>query len=121
MLIKKDIITRTAERVPTAAKGSCKTDRGFKWDVDFQDLSSGGCRVEDERGTMALGTYVSLIIAGTGPHRAEVAWRQGGRVGLEFVRPLPPRVFKYLAAEEWELANDAHATDSTSLPIRRML
>ena len=121
MLIKKSIIPRSSERVPTRAMGSCKTDRGYQWDVAFQDLSSGGCRVDDPRGGMSLGSYVSLIIAGTGPHRAEVAWRQGDRVGLEFLRPLPPRVFKHLAAEEWELANAAHATDSVELPIRRMI
>lgn len=121
MLIKKSIISRSSERVPTSAQGSCKTDRGYNWDVSFQDLSSGGCRVDDPHGRMNLGSYVSLIIAGTGPHRAEVAWRQGDRVGLEFLRPLPPRVFKHLAAEEWEEANQAHSTDSTSFPIRRMI
>ncbi|MEM1052327.1 MAG: PilZ domain-containing protein [Pseudomonadota bacterium] len=120
-MIKKNIVTRSSERVATCAVGSCKTDRGYKWDVSFQDLSSGGCRVEDPRGGMNLGTYVSLIIAGTGPHKAEVAWRQGDRVGLEFLRPLPPRVFKHLAAEEWDLATNAHATDSTNYPIRRMI
>ncbi|MEP0392768.1 MAG: PilZ domain-containing protein [Erythrobacter sp.] len=120
-MIKKDIITRTSERVPTSADGTCKTDHGYQWDVSFQDLSSGGCRVEDPRGGLGLGSYVSLIIAGTGPHKAEVAWRQGDRVGLEFTRPLPARVLKHLAAEEWDLANDAHATDSSGLPVRRMI
>jgi len=120
-LIKKNIITRTSERVPTSAAGTCKTDRGYQLDVSFQDLSSGGCRIEDPHGGMGLGTYVSLIIAGTGPHKAEVAWRQGDRVGLEFLRPLPPRVFKHLAAEEWDMASNAHTTDSTNFPIRRMI
>lgn len=121
MLIKKDIVTRSSERLPTSARGTCKTDRGFKWDIAFNDLSSGGCRVDDPRGAMSLGAYVSLIIAGTGPHRAEVAWRQGDRVGLEFLRPLPPRVVKHLADEEWEQAGDAFATETTSHPIRRMI
>lgn len=120
-LIKKEIVTRASQRVPTTASGSCKTDGGNEWELSFEDLSSGGCRVDDPDTKLALGSYVSLSIAGTGPHRAEVAWRQADRVGLEFLRPLPPRVFKHLAAEEWDLANDAHVTDSTSLPIRRMI
>ena len=118
---RKGIITRASERVPTRAVGSCKTDRGYQWDIAFDNLSAGGCRVDDPQGGMRLGAYVTLIIAGTGPPKAEVAWRQGDRVGLEFLRALPPRVFKYLAAEEWEKAREAHISDSTNYPIRRMI
>lgn len=120
-MIKKDITTRSSERVATRASGSCKTGNGFNLDIALRDLSSGGCRIDDPRGAMGLGSFVSIIIAGTGPHKAEVAWRQGDRVGVEFLRPLPPRVFKHLAAEEWEAASAAHETDSTNFPIRRML
>ena len=120
-MIKNHITTRSSERVATSASGSCKTANGFNLDVELQDLSSGGCRIEDPRAVMGLGTFVSIIIAGTGPHKAEVAWRQGDRVGVEFLRPLPPRVFKHLAAGEWDAAHTAHETDSTNFPIRRML
>ncbi|MGB3805878.1 MAG: PilZ domain-containing protein, partial [Erythrobacter sp.] len=81
--------TRTSERVRSRATGSCRTERGQDCDVRLDDLSQGGCRLDDPKGMMRLGAIVSLSIAGTGPHAAEVAWRQSDRVGLEFRRPLP--------------------------------
>ena len=81
----------------------------MQWDIRLEDLSSGGCRVDDPRGGMALGEYVRLFIAGTGPHMAEVAWRQGSRVGLEFQTPLPERIFALLAEDRWDEASRAFA------------
>jgi hypothetical protein len=76
----------------------------MQWDIHLEDLSCGGCRVDDPRGGMGLGEFVRLFIAGTGPHIAEVAWRQGARVGLEFQTPLPDRIFSLLAEERWDEA-----------------
>lgn len=53
-------------------------------DIALDDLSAGGCRLDDPHGRLRLGEFVRLYIAGTGPHMAEVAWRQGSRVGVEF-------------------------------------
>jgi len=112
---------RRSNRIRTTAAGSCKTERGFQWDIQLADLSPGGCRVEDPRGAMRLGAMVKLFIAGTGPHHAEVAWRQGDRVGLEFRRTLPDRLFQLLAQEEWEAAQTAEREGAVGLPIRRVL
>jgi len=100
---------RRSQRVPTSATGSCRTARGMQWDIHLEDLSCGGCLVEDPRGGMALGEFVRLFIAGTGPHIAEVAWRQGSRVGLEFQTPLPERIFALLAEGRWDDAKHALA------------
>lgn len=100
---------RRFQRVPTTATGSCRTARGMQWDIDLHDLSCGGCRVDDPRGGMGLGEHVRLFIAGTGPHMAEVAWRQGSRVGLEFRTPLPERIFTLLAQDRWDEARRAFA------------
>lgn len=81
----------------------------MQWDIELADLSKGGCRIEDPRGGLGLGEYVRLFIAGTGPHVAEVAWRQGSRIGLEFQNPLPERVFALLAEERWDEAGRALA------------
>ena len=112
---------RQSLRVLSRATGSCKTARGFQWDVQLDDLSCGGCRVDDPRGGLELGRMVKLFIAGTGPHHAEVAWRQGNRVGLEFLKPLPERVFRHLAAEEWAEAQAADRATAHRLPVRRVI
>jgi hypothetical protein len=70
---------------------------------------------------MKLGEFVHLFIAGTGPHIAEVAWRQGDRVGLEFARLLSEKVFQKLVAEDWEGARAAEGQDSAGAPIRRFI
>ncbi len=93
----------------------------MQWDMELADLSEGGCRLDDPRGRLRLGEFVRLYIAGTGPHMAEVAWRQGSRVGIEFVRALPARVFQLLAAAEWSAAQAAFEEDRSRLPVRRMI
>ncbi|MDP2130744.1 MAG: PilZ domain-containing protein [Erythrobacter sp.] len=102
---------RRSARVSTTTTGSCRTARGMQWDIMLADLSQGGCRIEDPQGRLRLGEYVRLYIAGTGPHVAEVAWRQGAWIGLEFARPLPERVLIGLTA----------ADGSDLAPVRRVL
>jgi hypothetical protein len=93
----------------------------MQWDLELADLSEGGCRIEDAHGRLRLGEFVRLYIAGTGPHMAEVAWRQGSRVGIEFVRPLAPRVFHLLAAADWQGAQAAYSEEHSRLPVRRLI
>ena len=112
---------RKTHRVLSRAHGSCKSARGFQWDVRLHNLSSGGCRLDDPHRGMAIGSQVKLFIAGTGPHHAEVVWRQGERVGVEFARPLPERVFRHLAAEEWAEAQAAHKAAVHRPAIRRVI
>ena len=113
--------TRGSLRIPTEATGSCRTSRGMQWDIALADLSEGGCRLDDPRGRLRLGEFVRLYIAGTGPHMAEVAWRQGDRVGIEFVRALPARVFQRLAAADWHGAQAAFEEDRSVMPVRRLI
>lgn len=111
---------RQSARVATTATGSCRTARGMQWDIALADLSQGGCRIEDPHGRLRLGEFVRLFIAGTGPHMAEIAWRQGTRIGIEFTRPLPERVLKRLAEADWAGARAAEA-DRHDAPVRRVL
>ena len=112
---------RRSSRVRTSVTGSCKSPRGFSWDIRFDDLSEGGCRVDDPRHGMELGALVKLFIAGTGPHHAEVAWRQGDRVGLEFVKPLSARVFTLMAQDQWDEARALSHYEVTRFPVRRVM
>lgn len=104
---------RQDTRITTAASGSYRTMRGNEWEVEVADLSRGGCRVTDPNGGLKLGEYVELFIGGTGPHKAEVAWRQLDRVGLEFARPLSESAMARIADNDWdgaaqELNNTSH-------------
>lgn len=119
--VRKTMEGRMAERVRTRATGSCTSPRGFEWEIAYEDLSHGGCRVDDPRHGLELGQIVKLDIAGTGPHHAEVAWRQGDRVGLEFMKPMSDVVFRHLVNEEWDAAREADRTESTRLPVRRLI
>ncbi len=110
---------RTTSRVPIDATGSYRTSRGMQWDIELADLSEGGCRIFDPQGRVDLGEFVRLYIAGTGPHLAEVAWRNGDHVGLAFARPLSQRVFASLAAADWKGA--VAAQRDTGGPARRFV
>lgn len=112
---------RRSVRIATTATGSCRTSRGMQWDIALVDLSCGGCQIEDPHGRLKLGEYVRLFIAGTGPHVAEIVWRQGPRAGIEFARPLPGRVLNRLVAADWDSARAAYDDDRTSVPVRRLI
>ncbi|MEL6239428.1 MAG: PilZ domain-containing protein [Pseudomonadota bacterium] len=94
--------TRKDTRIPTNAEGSYRTGLGREWEVEVADLSRGGCRVDDLHGGLKLGEYVELTIGRTGPHKAEVAWRQSDRVGLEFVKPLAQSVLARIEQNDWD-------------------
>ncbi|KWV91616.1 hypothetical protein AUC45_10370 [Erythrobacter sp. YT30] len=113
--------SRQSSRVATNATGSYRTPKGMQWDVELGDLSHGGCRVEDPRGGLRLGEYVRIYIAGTGPHMAEVAWRNSTQAGLAFLRPLPPRLFTHLAAAEWDAATIAFKETRNEGMVRRFV
>ncbi|NQX94818.1 MAG: PilZ domain-containing protein [Erythrobacter sp.] len=83
-------------RLSTNLTGVYRTPRGFECEVDVDDLSLGGCRVDDVRGGLRLGEYVQITLREAGPFVAEVAWRQSTRVGLQFNRPIPAHVLEAL-------------------------
>ncbi|MEO1730348.1 MAG: PilZ domain-containing protein [Pseudomonadota bacterium] len=93
---------RKSKRLATKATGSYRTARGIECEVEFEDISFGGCRVDDMPGRLRLGEYVELTIGDAGPFRAEVAWRQSTRVGLEFTRALPTHILAGLCEGELE-------------------
>lgn len=110
---------RQSSRVRTEADATCKSPRGFSWDVAVDDLSIGGCRVDDPRHGLELGSHIQIMIAETGPYTAEVAWRQGDRVGLEFLAKLDRETFDLMAKGEWDQARRVSEGDGrTAAPIR---
>lgn len=113
--------TRKSPRLPTTATGACRSAHGMLWDVALVDLSAGGCRIDDARGRLRIGEMVRLFIAGTGPHLARVAWRDGGEVGLVFQRNLSARVARHFAEADWDGARAAYEDDLTRPPVRRLL
>lgn len=112
---------RKSERFPTHADGSCTSQHGFEWWIQYQNLSPEGCCVKDPRQGLELGALVKLEIAGTGPHHAEVVWREGDNVGLEFVTPLPIAVFHYLVDGEWEQNRADERDHASPMPVRQVI
>lgn len=117
---------RQSSRIKTEAAGSCKSPRGFSWDVKIDDISQGGCRVDDPRHGLELGGHIQILVAETGPYTAEVAWRQGDRVGLEFLTPIDPQVFALMASGEWDKAREVEQNGGRSAapiryPVRRIM
>ena len=117
---------RKTSRVRTDADATCKNPRGFSWDVLVDDLSIGGCRVDDPRHGRELGSHIQLMIAETGPYTAEVAWRQGDRVGLEFLTKLDPQLFALMASGEWDQAREVESGAASQAadiryPVRRIM
>ncbi|MEO0871583.1 MAG: hypothetical protein AAFY19_06415 [Pseudomonadota bacterium] len=86
--------------MPTRLTATYRTPRGFECAVDIDDLSLGGCRMDDLRGGLMLGEYVEIAMAGAGPFVAEVARRQALRVELQFNRPLSAQVVSELTGVE---------------------
>ena len=84
--------------------------RGMEWDVRLADISQGGCRICEPRGALQSGETIRLFIAGSGPHRARVMWRDGQDVGVHFERPLTPALLEQIHAGKVETpAQDAMA------------
>jgi hypothetical protein len=118
--------SRRSPRTKTQAPAACQNGRGITWDVQVDDISLGGCRVDDPRHSLELGAHIQLMIAETGPYTVEVAWRQGDRVGLEFLTKLDPVVFDLMASGDWERAHDSasggtQSMPSTRYPVRRIM
>ncbi len=117
---------RRSSRIKTQAPGECQNGRGFTWEVKVDDISLGGCRVDDPRHGLDLGAHIQLMIAETGPYTAEVAWRQGDRVGLEFLTKLDSVIFDLMANGHWDQARDvasgiAQPAPTMRYPVRRIM
>lgn len=75
--------------------------------------------MDDPRHGLELGSHIQIMIAETGPYTAEVAWRQGDRVGLEFLAKLDPETFDLMASGQWEQARRINEGDGRkAAPIR---
>lgn len=121
MFASRAAAARDFERNQTCASGTYTTERGKELEIEYSDLSQAGCQAEDPHGALTFGAQVSLVIEGTGPIMAEVAWRQDNRVGLEFAELLPEQVFRHFMAEEWKEARDVPVVGKRTYPVRRMI
>lgn len=90
--------TRKVERKPTKIAGQCCTSQGRLSDITVCDLTKGGCRFSDADRGLFTGVPVSIMIAGSGPYRSFVRWREEDDVGVSFVQPLSPEVLEQLLA-----------------------
>jgi hypothetical protein len=83
---------RAAERRNVGIRAQLREMGGGKLDVDVQDLSVTGFRV-DSVYRVALGATVFLTIPTFTAMEATVAWAHKSGYGCQFVNPLHPAVF----------------------------
>ncbi len=88
--------TRKVERKRTDITGQCCTSQGRLFDIKVCDLTEGGCRFRDADNSLFAGLQVNLMIAGSGPYRCFVRWREADDVGVSFAQPLSPAVLEQL-------------------------
>ncbi len=120
--------TRKVERKETKIGGQCCTHHGRLFDITVCDLTEGGCRFSGCDGALFVGAPANLMIAGSGPYRCFVRWREGNDVGVSFAQPLTPEVLEQLIegkpviAEpmEAERAPVRQAPAASFGPIRRV-
>ena len=113
--------TRQSSRTPITVPGTVLSARGQEWRVHVDDLSTGGCRLDDPDGGLRLGELVKLSVGGVGPCVAEIAWRQSTRVGVEFVRPLSERVINAMGRSDWDAAASEYQATRHQSAVRRFV
>lgn len=86
---------RDSRRNIVAAEVRLRRSGGLSYTVKAQDLSEGGCRVEFvERPRLDETVWVKF--EGLDPLEAVVRWTRGFSAGLQFNRPIDPRVLEIL-------------------------
>lgn len=88
--------TRKVERKHTDITGQCCTSQGKLFDITVSDLTEGGCRFRDADNSLFAGAQLTLMIAGSGPYRCFVRWRDKSDVGVSFVQPLTAEILDQL-------------------------
>lgn len=92
--------TRQADRIEVNAAASFRRGAGLAIAVGVADLTPHGCRLIAIPRNLARSEMISLRIAGVGPLLAHVRWlRLGREAGLEFDRPLDPRLHAIIVGE----------------------
>ena len=88
---------RTAERRVVGIRAQLRETGGGRFDVDVEDLSVTGFRV-DTIYRVPVGAHVFLMIPTFTALEATVAWVNAKGYGCHFVQPLHPAVFETIAA-----------------------
>jgi PilZ domain len=89
--------SRAAERRTVGIRAQLRETGGFKLDIDVEDLSVTGFRVQSIY-AMRVGARVFLTIPSFAPLAAEIVYRAGTTYGCRFDRPLYPAVFETIVA-----------------------
>jgi hypothetical protein len=88
---------RRAERRAIGLRAQLREFGGGKIEVEVEDLSTTGFRVESIY-RLAVGQRVYIAIPSFAPFEAQIAWAAGGHYGCRFVQPLHPAVFDLIVA-----------------------
>ena len=79
--------------------GEPAVDKEFR-DLEISGLTPAGCRLTADPTLFVLGQAVAVQPRGLAAIEARIAWISGGKIGVEFVRPLDAAQLARLALEE---------------------
>lgn len=88
---------RLDKRATVLLRGRCRNSGWKVFDVELDNISTGGCCIVDGRMRFEPAQSLSLRFANFRKVDAKVRWIAGQRVGVEFQTPLKRRVIEALA------------------------
>jgi len=92
-----DMGRRASDRVKVEATASLSASLANSVEGRLYDLSATGCALELDFASFDVGDDVWFRIDTIQPWKGVVRWRDGNKIGVEFVRPFYPAVFELIA------------------------
>ena len=87
---------RIEPRHDVEIQGRYRTGNGIAYDVKVMELSRHGCRIFDKFSNLQRDKQISIRIGSIGPIFAQVRWREGNLVGIQFNEALHPSVLDHM-------------------------
>jgi hypothetical protein len=86
---------RRSDRVDLSKPASVRVREGGRESGVVENLSAGGCAICSS-GFYPVGATVFVSIASFQPFTGRVVWRDDGRIGVEFDRPLHQAIVDHI-------------------------
>ena len=100
---------RQDPRIPVEILSRYRTGSGLAHIVQVSDLSRSGCMLHQNYSALAIGKQLTIRLDNIGPIESVVRWKDGLKVGIQFLTPLHPSMADHLAARFGKLAPDSAA------------
>ena len=100
---------RQDARIPVEILSRYRTGSGLAHIVQVSDLSRSGCMLHQNYSALEVGKRLTIRLDTIGPIDSIVRWKEGLKVGIQFLSPLHPSMADHLAARFGTLGPEAAA------------